>query len=113
MVWRLWPHTQVYWVSTTQKRCYHGTILTEVSSPNLHGRLNVQPMALERAQPSQHTMCRAVNERARLLLQFDGPLGLPKWPHRRALSTPSHLSRNKGQGGDAWFDGAEWAVFTI
>ena len=84
-----------------------------VISPNLHGCLNVQPMALERAQPSQHTMCRAVNERARLLLQFDGPLGLPKWPFRRALSTPSHLSRNKGQGGDAWFDGAEWAVFTI
>jgi len=90
VVWRSWPHTQVYWVSTTQKRCYHGTILTEVSSPNLHGRLNVQPMALERAQPSQHTMCRAVNERARLLLQFDGPLGLPKWPFRRAMSTPSH-----------------------
>ena len=69
-----------------------------VISPDLHGRLNVQPMALERAQPSTHTMCRAVNERARLLLQFDGPWGSPKWPFSVDDQYPQPPVQKQGAG---------------
>ena len=70
----------------------------QVISPFLHGHLNVQPMALERAQPSTHTMCRAVNERARLLLQLDGPLGLPKWPFSSGAEYPQPPVQKQGAG---------------
>jgi hypothetical protein len=58
----------------------------------------------KRSQPSTHTMCRPVNERARVLLQLDGPLGLPKW---RPTAVAQHLQP------PAQKRGAGWAVITI
>ena len=43
-------------------------------------------------------MCRAVNERARLLLQFDGPLGLAKVAFPTGAEYPQPPVQKQGAG---------------